>query len=137
MTRSLAIGPSSAGLTEHKLTHGTTKGYEPTTEERIGYGLSELANTFYAPVRISRGWGKELTNAITGRPTLSNYDANIFQANPLSYARMPFETIGKWIGIQNRAYYPKYIERPKKLTKSQIRKINTYNKQIQENSRGK
>lgn len=130
--------PSSAGLTEYKLTHGTTKGYEPTTEERIGYGLSELANTFYAPVRISRGWGKELTNAITGRPTLSNYDANIFQANPLSYARaLPAETIGKWIGIQNRAYYPKFVQKPRKLTKSQIRKINTYNKQIQENSRGK
>ena len=130
--------PSSAGLTEYKLTHGTSKGYEPTLGERVGYGLSELANTFYAPVRTSRGWGKELLNTITGKPTLSNYDANVLQDNPLSYARaLPIETFGKWAGIQNRAYYPKFVTRPKKLTKSKIKKINTYKRQIQENTRGK
>lgn len=130
--------PTSAGLTEYKLTHGTTEGYEPTDQERLGYALSQIANTFYAPVRVSRGWGKELINTIAGRPTLSNYDANIFQANPLSYGRaLPIETIGKWAGIQNRTYYPKYVKRPEKLTKSKLRKIGIYNRQIQENSRGK
>lgn len=128
--------PSSEGLTQYKMQHGTSKGYEPTLGERWGYGTSQIANTFYAPVRVSRGWLRELGNAVTGRPTLSNYDANIFQTNPLSYAKEhPVETLGKWVGIQNMPYYPEYVQRPKKPTKREMAKANMYRQQYERNTK--
>lgn len=128
--------PTSPGLTQYKMAKGTTKGYEPTTGERVGYAVSQLANTFYAPVRMSRGWMREALNTAIGRPTLSNYDTDILHVNPLSYARtLPVETLGKWVGIQTMPYYPKYVERPKKLSKNQLKKIGIYNRQYNENTK--
>ena len=130
--------PTSPGLTQYKLTHGTSKGYEPILGERTGYAVSQLANTFYAPVRTTSGWGRELINTIIGKPTLSNYDTNIFKTNPLSYAkRLPIETVGKWGGIQTRAYFPKKVEKPKKLSKWEKRNIYMYNRQYEQNAKQK
>lgn len=128
--------PSSEGLTQYKMQHGTSKGYEPTPAERWGYGASQVANTFYAPVRAGRGWMRELSNAIRGVPTLSNYDANIFQVNPLSYSKeLPVETLGKWVGIQNMPYYPKYIQKPRKPSKREMAKAKMYRQQYNENTK--
>ena len=128
--------PTSPGLTQYKLAKGTSKGYEPTVGERLGYGTSKFANTFYAPTRMSTGWVRELLNTITGKPTLPVYDTNIFKTNPLSYAReLPIETIGKWAGIQTRPYYPKKIERPRKPSKSNIKNIGVYKKQYEKNTK--
>lgn len=132
--------PSSPGLTQYKLEHfGSDKGYEPTNKDRLGYALNQLLNTYYAPSRIGTGWGRELSNALLGRPTLSLYDANMMKVNPESYAKeMPIETIGKWFGIQNRKYPVQYIERKKKPSKSQVRKARQlqgkieYNRQLLE-----
>lgn len=129
--------PSSPGLTQYKMATGTTKGYEPTLAERLGYGASQFGSTFYAPLRMGTGWMRELGNAVTGKPTLSLYDSNILRTNPLSYAKeLPIETIGKWAGIQSRPYYPKYIERPKRLSKNKLNKIRIYNEQYNRNTKG-
>lgn len=128
--------PTSPGLTAYKMAHGTTKGYEPTIGERYGYAVSQLANTFYAPVRTTRGWGRELTNTLRGVPTLSNYDTNIFATNPLSYGReLPVETIGKWAGIQTRPYWNKIIERPRKPKKNELKKMSIYRQQYEQNTK--
>jgi hypothetical protein len=130
--------PTSEGLTRYKLERGTTKGYEPTDKERWGYALSQLANTFYAPVRMGRGWMRELGDAVLGRPTLSNYDANILQTNPLSYSKeLPVETVGKWFGIQNMPYYPQRTSKPKKPTKWEKANIRKYQEQYIRNTKGR
>ena len=128
--------PKSPGSEKYKAMKGTTKGYEPTTGERVGFAVSQLANTFYAPVRTTRGWGRELANTLRGVPTLSNYDTAIWKSNPYTiYPRqLPVETIGKWSGIQTRPYYPKYIERPRKPSKSQVRKSSIMQQALQINT---
>lgn len=128
--------PTSEGLTQYKRATGKTKGYEPTTGERLGYGASQIAGTFYAPARMIPGWMRELYNTALGRPTLSMYDANMFKADPLSYAReLPAETIGKWFGLQNRSYAPRYIERPKRPTRSEAQRMGMYNRQYERNTK--
>lgn len=128
--------PSSPGLTEYKRTHGTSKGYEPTTKERWQYALNQFINTVYAPTRMGTGWMREGYNAVTGKPTLSLYDTNMFQTNPLSYAKeLPIESVGKWVGIQNRPYYPERKERVTKPSKSQLRNMAKYNRQIEHNTK--
>lgn len=131
--------PSSPGLTEYKLAYGTSKGYEPTNAERIGYGATQLANTFWAPTRATSGYLREALNAMIGKPTLSLYDTSIIpMENPLSYKKelLP-ETIGKWFGIQTRPYYAKQVKKNKKPSKYEIRNKARYNKRVQENTKGK
>ena len=114
--------PKSPGSELQRYWTGSTKGYEPTLGERVGYAASQFANTFYAPVRTPMGWGREAVNTIMGKPSLSLYDT-VLKENPYTIypKQLPVETIGKWVGIQNRPYYPAKIERPKKPNKWQRR----------------
>jgi hypothetical protein len=85
---------------------------------------------------MGRGWMRELGNAVTGEPTLSNYDANILQTNPLSYSKeLPIETVGKWLGIQNMPYYPQRVEKPQKPTKRQRANARKYQEQYKRNTK--
>ena len=130
--------PTSPGLTEYKRTigRGSTKGYEPTMGERLGYAASQFANTFYAPSRIFTGWGREAANTAIGKPTLPLYDTTIFQTNPLAYARtLPVETIGKWVGIQNRPYFQKYAQKVRKPSRSELKKMAKINRRLEENTK--
>lgn len=101
--------------TELKMQGKSSRDFEPTASERLGYLANMMLGYSLYPYRVSTTYGPELYSAVLRQPLQSRYDTfpNIYTAVPTSYARKtPMELLGKNIGIDTMSQLKAFKQRP-------------------------